>query len=70
MWAQGDLQRAEISQGKARGANRLALKQVMSGMDEFSIRDRNNNDEVPECGDEKLGNGSRLFSRVNKAKVS
>lgn len=69
MWAQGDMHRAEVSQGKARGANRHAMKQVLSVMDEFTIRDRNNNDESPGSGDEKPENGSRLFTHVSKAKV-
>ena len=72
MWVQGDLQRAEINQGRARGT-RMMLKQVVTGMDDITIRDRNNNsDDVANngaTGDEKVENGARLFSIVNKPKV-
>lgn len=71
MWVQGDLQRAEINQGRARG-NRMLLKQVVTGIDDITIRDRNNNsDDVTNngaTGDEKAENGSRLFSIVNRSK--
>ena len=73
MWVQGDLQRAEINQGRARG-NRHAMKKIVTDLDEISIRDRNNNSGAiagnGATGDEKPGDGGRLFSRVSKGKVS
>jgi len=51
----------------------MMLKQVVTGMDDITIRDRNNNsDDVTNhgaTGDERAENGSRLFSIVNKSKV-
>ena len=71
MWAQGDLQRAEINQGKAR-SNRL-LKQVTTRMDDVTLRDKNNNsDDVTKnlaTGDEKLDHGNRFYSASHKGKV-
>ncbi|CAK8688947.1 unnamed protein product [Clavelina lepadiformis] len=70
MWVQGDIQRAEVNQGRARG-NRLAMKRVTSEIDDISIRDRNNNDNVgigSGPGDDRTENDSTLFSIVNKPK--
>uniref|UniRef100_H2Z9U8 Uncharacterized protein n=1 Tax=Ciona savignyi TaxID=51511 RepID=H2Z9U8_CIOSA len=44
MWVQGDIYRAEVNQGRARGKN-ILMRRVTSEIDDISLRDRNNNDD-------------------------
>uniref|UniRef100_H2Z9U7 Uncharacterized protein n=1 Tax=Ciona savignyi TaxID=51511 RepID=H2Z9U7_CIOSA len=67
MWVQGDIYRAEVNQGRARGKN-ILMRRVTSEIDDISLRDRNNNDDVSTVDGEE--NGTTIFSIVDKSKDS
>ena len=65
MWIQGDMQRTEMNQAKAR-VPRTSLKKVTTDIDEISLKDRNNNTTPGEISDRKTING---YPVIRRAKV-